>query len=282
MSNELTEVKVVKNQISTQVTPMQLLNIAMSKDADIDKLTKLMDMQERYEANEAKKAYMLAMSQFKADAPVIVVDKEVSYSGTHYNHASNANVTSAIIPRLSEYGLPHRWDQSQDGNSITITCVITHKLGYSEGVPMTSQADTTGSKNPIQAIASAITYMQRYTLLAATGLAVVDKNDDDGGIQEQAAHELRQIALYQAIIDNYDSIQAVKLGMDMESWDEAYEAWNNISQDDKRKLWLAPTKYDRTAFTTKERSHFQSNEWSAARKAFYGDDEPEEELLEKE
>ena len=276
MTNEIAEVEVIESQVSTQVTPMQLLNIAMSKDADIDKLTKLMDMQERYEANEAKKAYMLAMSQFKAAAPVIVADKEVSYSGTHYNHASNANVTSKIIPRLSEYGLTHRWDQSQDGNNITITCVITHKLGYSERVPMTSQPDTSGSKNPIQAIASAITYMQRYTLLAATGLAVVDKNDDDGGVQDQAAHELRQTALYQAIIDNYESIQAVKVAMEMEAWDEAYEAWNEISQEDKQKLWLAPTKYDRTAFTTNERSLFQSNEWSAARKAFHGGDEPEE------
>jgi hypothetical protein len=36
-----------------------------------------------------------------------------------------------------------------------------------------------GSKNAIQAIGSAVTYLQRYTLLSATGLAA--KNGDNDG-----------------------------------------------------------------------------------------------------
>ena len=263
MKNEL---KTIENNI---VTPMTMLQIAVNKDANMEQLSKLMDMQERYEANEAKKAYMLAMSEFKSHAPVIVADKEVAYSGTAYNHASNSNVTGAIIPVLAEYDLVHKWEQSQEGNLITVTCVITHKLGYSESVPMTSSPDTTGSKNPIQAVASAITYMQRYTLLAATGLAVADKNDDDGGAQAQAEHQLRQVGLYQAVIDNYESIQAIKVAMEAEAWDEAYAAWIEVSEDDRHKLWLAPTKYDRAAFTTKEVSNFKSNEWTQARHSYH-------------
>lgn len=277
MSNEdnvrKQDVAVINNAV---VTPMAVLNMAINSGADIDKLSKLMDMQERYEANEAKKAYMLAMSKFKANAPVIIADKEVSYSGTSYNHASNANVTGTIIPRLAEYGLTHKWDQKQDGQLITITCVITHELGYSESVPMTASPDTSGSKNPIQAIASAITYMQRYTLLAATGLAVADKSDDDGGSQEIIAHQIRQTYLYQAIIDNYGSIQEIKAAMELEEWDRAYEAWNEVTDDDKAKLWLAPTKYDRPAFTTKEISLFKTNEWTTARQNFHGIKKEEE------
>lgn len=269
MENEIQKL----NEVPAVVTPMDMLQIAVSKDANMDQLSKLMDMQERYEANEAKKAYMLAMSEFKAHAPTIYADKDVSYSGTAYSHASNANVTSAIIPVLAEYDLVHKWDQAQNDGQITITCVITHKLGYSESVPMTASPDTTGSKNPIQAIASAITYMQRYTLLAATGLAVADKNDDDGGAQEQAEHQLRQMDLYQAVIDNYDSIQAIKVAMDIEAWDEAYAAWVEITEDDRHKLWLAPTKYDRPAFTTKEISNFKSNEWTQARHAYHETEE---------
>jgi hypothetical protein len=43
---------------------------------------------------------------------------------------------------------------------------------------MKAPKDTSGSKNAIQSIASTITYLQRYTLFAATGLAADDQDDD--------------------------------------------------------------------------------------------------------
>ena len=47
---------------------------------------------------------------------------------------------------------------------------------------MQSLPDTSGSKNSIQAISSAVTYLQRYTLLAATGLSTSELGnlDNDG------------------------------------------------------------------------------------------------------
>ena len=49
------------------VTPMQMLQIAVEQGADLDRLEKLMDMQERWEANEARKAF--ADFQFAVAAP---------------------------------------------------------------------------------------------------------------------------------------------------------------------------------------------------------------------
>jgi len=40
----------------TSLTPMTLINMAVSQGADTDKLKQLMDLQERWEANEARKA----------------------------------------------------------------------------------------------------------------------------------------------------------------------------------------------------------------------------------
>jgi hypothetical protein len=59
-------------------------------------------------------------------------------------------------------------------------------MGHSELTKMTAPSDTSGQKNSIQAIASTITYLQRYTLLAATGLTTKDMPDDDGkgGVKE--------------------------------------------------------------------------------------------------
>ena len=49
-----------------------------------------------------------------------------------------------------------------------MTCQITHELGHSESVEMTAPPDDSGGKNTIQSIASTKTYLERYTLLAAT------------------------------------------------------------------------------------------------------------------
>ena len=255
---------------SMPLNPMAMIGQALSNGAGPEQLKQMMDLQERYEANEAKKAYTVAMNSFKANPPKIYRDKEVQYTGTYYKHASLSNITENICSALATHGLRHKWDINQNGQDITVTCVITHELGYSESVPMTSQADTSGKKNPIQAQASAITYMQRYTILAATGLAVEDGSDDDGGATEQIEHDHRQTGLYQALIDNFESVQAIKNHMVLEEYEEAYEAWSEITDEDKGKLWVAPTKFDRAAFTTEERAVFKSNEWSAARQAFHG------------
>src|SRR5437660_174203 len=65
-----------------------------------------------------------------------------------------------------------------EGGTIRVTCILTHVQGHSEQVSMSAQPDTSGSKNSIQAIGSTASYLQRYTLFAATGLAPKDADTD--------------------------------------------------------------------------------------------------------
>ena len=57
--------KIEEQAVSTAITPMDMINTAIERGADIDQLTKLMDLQERWEANEARKAYQNAFHQSK-------------------------------------------------------------------------------------------------------------------------------------------------------------------------------------------------------------------------
>lgn len=162
-------------------SPAEMIKMAVTGKADLDKLEKLLAIQERWDANEAKKAYHVAMAQFKANPPKIDKDKTVSFSTTtgktSYDHASLANVTEKISEALSKCGLSASWKTQQNGN-ILVTCKITHVKGHSEETTLSAPADTSGSKNAIQAIGSTITYLERYTLLALTGLATYDQDDD--------------------------------------------------------------------------------------------------------
>lgn len=171
-----------RNAIAPSATPADLLRIAVENGADLDRLERLMALQERWEANEARKAYVAAMTAFKAEKLTIVKGKKVEYVGTSYMHAELSDVTDVICPALARHQLSHRWDVSQEGERITVDCVITHVLGHSERVTMQAMPDNSGKKNAIQQVASTITYLQRYTLLAATGVATKGQDDDGKGL----------------------------------------------------------------------------------------------------
>mgnify|MGYP001168649330 CR=1 FL=1 len=163
-------------------SPQQMIQLAISSGADLEKLEKLLTLQERWESNEARKAYHAAMAKFKANPPKIDKDKTVSFKTdrggqTTYNHATLGNVTEKISAELSKYGLSASWTTKQNG-AVSVTCHITHKLGHSEETTLTAKEDTSGSKNAIQALGSTITYLERYTLLALTGLATYEQDDD--------------------------------------------------------------------------------------------------------
>ena len=168
----------------TQTTPAHLLNIAIEKGADLDKLEKLMDLQMRWEQNNARKAYHEAMAQFKSNPPEIEKDKKVAYGNTKYNHASLSNVTAKINSELSKYGLSASWTTTQTDKGVTVTCKISHVLGHSEETSLTAGLDKSGAKNDIQALGSTISYLERYTILALTGLATSEMDDDGQGTIE--------------------------------------------------------------------------------------------------
>ncbi len=178
---------------SQQLSPMQLVQISVEKGASLDQIEKMMDLAERQENKEAENAFTEAMANFKANSPVIVKDKTVSIphkSGngkTQYTHASLAEVSTKIAAGLGEWGLSHYWDVDQDSEQaiIKVTCFITHSKGHSKSVTMKSGLDATGQKNGLQQVASTVTYLQRYTLMACAGLAASDHDDDARGSEPE-------------------------------------------------------------------------------------------------
>ena len=72
-----------------------------------------------------------------------------------------------------------------------------------------------------------------------------------------------------ALQANLDSVNAIKEGIANEQWDVVAECWAEIPDDDKKALWVAPSKGG--IFTTAERAALKSDEFNAARKAMHGD-----------
>lgn len=215
-------VKTEPAAIPVAVTPMHMLQIAMERGADLAQLEKLMDLQARWEQNEARKAYVAAIANFKADPPTILKSKQVNIPGAaKFAHATLADVVDGVAANLSKYGLSHRWETSQDASGVTVTCILTHALGHSERTSLTAAPDNSGKKNSIQQIASTVTYLERYTLMAATGLAAKDMVEDDGrGAPEP---EQRQKP------DGYDNWKADIVAVSEEGIVRLQEVWKASS-----------------------------------------------------
>ena len=166
-------------------TPADLLQMAVSQGADLDRLERLMALQERWEAGEARKAFVAAMTDFKSEPLEIFKRKQVGYSDKQgnfvgYKHAELSDITDVVVPAMARHGLSHRWDVKKEAQRVVVSCIITHKLGHSEAVTMDAAPDDSGKKNKLQQVASAVTYLERYTLLAATGMSTKEQVDDDG------------------------------------------------------------------------------------------------------
>lgn len=184
-------------------TPMEMIGAALERGADIDVLDKLMSLQERWEKNQARKAFDAAIAEAKAEIPTIKKNRHVGFESksggarTDYRHEDFAEVARTVNPVLGRYGLSYRFRvESPVDGPVIVTCVLSHRDGYFEETTLHAGRDTSGNKNSIQSIGSTVTYLQRYTLKAALGLAA--ENDDDGqasGGDEAVTEEQRDAIL---------------------------------------------------------------------------------------
>lgn len=175
------------------VTPMHMLDRAVSSGASIETLDKLMALQERWEANEARKAFNQAVSDAKAEMKPVVRNKS-GHNSKRY--ADFEAIATSVDPILTKHGLSYRF-RSEQTDRIHVTCVLAHKAGHSETTTLAGPADTSGNKNAIQAIGSTLTYLQRYSLVQMLGLAASDDDDANAAgaarITEAQADEIRAL-----------------------------------------------------------------------------------------
>ena len=168
----------------TPQTPMAMIDRALVSGAAPETLEKLLALQERWEANQGRKAFDEAMAAAKAEIPTIRKNRTVDFTSskgrTHYRHEDLAEIAATVNPILGKYGLSYRFKTTNAPNEpITVTCIITHRMGYYEETTLSGPRDESGNKNAIQQVGSTLVYLQRYTLKAALGLAASD-DDDDG------------------------------------------------------------------------------------------------------
>ena len=184
------------------MTPLAMIDRAISSGASVETLEKLMALQERYEAAQARREFDEAISAAKSEIGPIFKNKKVDFTTqkgrTNYAYEDLAEVSRTVDPVLARHGLSYRYRTSQEGGRLTVTCIMSHKRGHREETSLQAGNDDSGNKNSIQAVGSAATYLQRYTLKLALGLAAT--TDTDGNVPNDNFQSI-DAEKYQALCD---------------------------------------------------------------------------------
>lgn len=242
-------------QKSIAITPSILLEKAVEQGADLDKLEKLMDLQDRWNAEQARNLFSGALANFQAELGPIIKTRQ----GHNCKYADLDDIAQEIRPILEKFGLSYQFKQDQETGSVKVTCVLRHLAGHTEHNSLTAPNDGSGGKNAIQAIASAVTYLRRYTLTGALGITT-GTEDNDGG---KPSIDLNNLLKFMEVVrEEWGSINMLKESLLSDDYTTAKEAWRELDEETISILWRSPSKGG--ILTTEERAKMKSNEWSHA------------------
>jgi hypothetical protein len=164
------------------------LMIRAVEKGDMDLIERIFALNEKVKIERKEKAFLAALSRFQSIVPKIPKTKK----GYGYWYSDLGTIESKIAKAMEASGLSKRWRQDETPDSIKMYCVVSHSEGHSEETPIGpvpwDLLEKTERMNGLQHRSSVITYLQRYTLIGALGLATAD-DDPDGVIPEDARIE---------------------------------------------------------------------------------------------
>lgn len=167
--------------IDTNVSMFERL--AKDPAVDVEKLQRLIDMQERVMRVNAKAAFDAAYARMQAELPEITEKGEIKVRGDlRSRYARLEDIQTAIKPILKTYGFAvrHRteWPDERQG-IIRIVGILSHEQGHSEESVFEAPMDKSEYRTDIQSMGSTVSYGRRYTTIDL--LNIVTRGADNDG-----------------------------------------------------------------------------------------------------
>jgi len=175
-------------QASQSLLPM-IDKLVERPDFDVEKLERLLDMQERIMTRSAMEQFNAAMAMMQDELPSIA--ERGKAHNTKYATFEDINDVAKPIMKRHGFAVSFRVHNIQGG--IEVTGVLMHKGGHREETTMTLPLDTSGSKNAVQAVGSSVSYGKRYVMSAM--LNITTRGQDDDG---ESAAPTKRVTSFQA------------------------------------------------------------------------------------
>ena len=178
---------------------------ARDPNVDIDKMERLLQMQERVSARQAEQEFATAFAQMQPNLPYISARNAIVHNGKKIaDYADWPSISRAISPILCDHGFGLNFSFDNSADSVTVTARLKHVGGHTETNSVTLPSDTSGSKNKVQAIGSSLTYGQRYAGCPLVGV-VIEGLDDDGHTAGGGAIDDGELTMLQTLVQHTNS-----------------------------------------------------------------------------
>lgn len=157
---------------------------AADPNVDIDKLERLMQMQERAIARQAEQGFNSALNRAQASMGRVKANK--TNSQTHSNYADYAALDRALRPIYTQEGFSLSFDTGSESpeGCIRVLCHVSHAEGHTRTYQADMPVDGKGAKGndvmtKTHATGSGMSYGMRYLLKMIFNVAI-GETDDDG------------------------------------------------------------------------------------------------------
>lgn len=160
---------------------------ARDPSVDIDKMERLLAMQERVIDRNAKAEFTAAKLTLRPELPEITMKGHIVIRDK--NNADKIiqdtpfarfeDIHEAVMPVLTRHGfdLSFKNGMAPDGK-VRVTTILSHIGGHSDETYFDLPHDSSGSKNAVQAVGSSTSYAKRYGVLSILNIRVVGEDDN--------------------------------------------------------------------------------------------------------
>jgi hypothetical protein len=174
--------KTVEQDDSENALINVIARAASDPNVDVDKMERLLGMQERVMASNAERAFNVAMAAAQKEMPQI--KRGGKNAQTNSTYAELDAMSEAMSPVIAKHGfaLSFGTDVSPLPNHYGVTCTVMHIGGHSKLYRADVPADLTGmkgtpNKTNTHAFGSTLSYGRRYLKMLIFDVATTD---DDG------------------------------------------------------------------------------------------------------
>ena len=178
-------------QEGTVIVPkgsQSLVQMAMDKEFDLDRLQQIIEMQERQEARTAKQEFVKALNAAQSEMEIIVKDKKNEQKNTLYARLESVN--KKVMPCITSHGFspslserPSTPDHPVREGDRRFVLTLSHVGGHSQEYIGDFPIDGKGAKggnvmSETQGYVSTGSYAQRVLICRALNLTIADSDTD--------------------------------------------------------------------------------------------------------
>src|SRR5688500_12111734 len=179
--------------VSQATALIQVIERAASNpDIDVEKMERLLAMQERIMTQNAKMAFNEAMRLAQTEMPKIKRNKE--NKETHSKYADLEAVTDAAVPIYTKHGFSLSYGTSDCPipGHYRVTALCAHVEGFERNYQADVPIDNTGpkgtqNKTMTHGFGSTMSYGRRYMICLIFNITLANEDNDGNGGGRQAA-----------------------------------------------------------------------------------------------